>query len=1152
MMGKPEFLAGRNWKIAMTLVQIFEIANDGPKHSATVAFNGEGGFPIAIQDPFSPEEEKRLEWYFEQHLRFPFVETVRAAEAAKSVQTYGEALFEQVFADRDAYGRYLQAIPAGPASLRWEIIGSHRLQRLHWEALKDPKRPRPFALESSVLRKSPKPGVPQIPDRRFTTLRILLVTARPDGPDDVAYRTISRPLLDALRNANVMARVDILRPATYEALVQHLRGIQETHGPGYYQILHCDMHGVVATHDELTRASAAAKYLFQARYGRADLAAYQGHRAFLFFDTAEPGKADPVEASELAQLLLDQQIPVVMLNACQSAKELGGDRETSLAGYLLEGGVQTVLAMGYSITVSAAERLLGRLYPRLFQDGNLAQAISRGREELYNDKTRQAYFNSRIDLEDWVLPVVYQNRETPLKPDPPTPAEEAEFFGQRAESWPEPETTYGFHGRDLDVLEIERRLLLRRNILLVSGMGGVGKTTLLQHLAAWWQRTGFVDRVFAFEYDKKPWTRQQILFELSRKLLDKYQQVTFDALPDGAQQARIVALLRGNRHLLILDNLESVTGEQLAIGHALSQAEQEKVREFVGELRGGRSLVLLGARGPAAWLAQGTFDQEIYDLPGLDPEAASRLADAVLDRNGARTRREEPETAKLVGLLGGYPLAIEVVLANLKTQSAKEVLEALLAGDPLIDDSSKESKTKSILRCIEYSYSNLSPEAQQVLLCLAPFTGFINEELLPRYAEELGKHESLGSLALQHLPQLVDEAKRWGLLKPSQVPGYLEIQPTFPYFLKARLRAEPDQNFTSAIEIAFEAVMSGLAKKVSSLFDSQDPKMRQVGLIVGRLELANLEAALLAASKSGRSVIQLFVAVSRIMTANRDFGGLLALGQGVLDAMEASPATLRHPRFTIEMIGVVDHLALKNLQLRTYAEAERLYTKALELLDSFLATNPDNQLGVGRAAVLHQLGRVAQGQRNWTQAENYYQKALAIKIAFNERYEQASTLHQLGTVAQAQRNWTQAADYYPMALAIFMEFNERYDQAKTLHQLGIVAQEQRNWTHAEDYYRKALAIKIECNARYDQASTLHQLGSVAREQRNWTQAKSYLILALQIFGEFQDEHSTLITLRSLRNLWKQSKDSSLLAEVGQVLSLTPAEVEELLGKLPED
>jgi len=67
---------------------------------------------------------------------------------------------------------------------------------------------------------------------------------------------------------------------------------------------------------------------------------------------------------------------------------------------------------------------------------------------------------------------------------------------------------------------------------------------------------------------------------------------------------------------------------------------------------------------------------------------------------------------------------------------------------------------------------------------------------------------------------------------------------------------------------------------------------------------------------------------------------------------------------------------------------------------------------------------VAQEQRRWAQAEDYYQKALALCIEFNDRYSQASTYHQLGRVAQEQRRWEQALDYYLKALPIYVEFND--------------------------------------------------------------------------------------------------------------------------------
>jgi len=107
--------------------------------TATMSFDHGPEYTITMSDPFSKEEETELEWYFEEHLRYPFLNQVRAQQAAESITRYGERLFEQVFADQDSYAEYKQRIQSGLDTLQIEIMGSPQFHRWHWEALKDPK-----------------------------------------------------------------------------------------------------------------------------------------------------------------------------------------------------------------------------------------------------------------------------------------------------------------------------------------------------------------------------------------------------------------------------------------------------------------------------------------------------------------------------------------------------------------------------------------------------------------------------------------------------------------------------------------------------------------------------------------------------------------------------------------------------------------------------------------------------------------------------------------------------------------------------------------------------------------------------------------------------------------------------------------------------
>jgi len=975
-----------------------------------------------------------------------------------------------------------------------------------------------------------------------------------------------------------------VRPGSYQALTTQL----EQHGAGHYHVVQFDVHGGLLTYAELQQAGEANHFLYQARYGRSDIQPYEGPKAFLLLEGTEDKPADPVEAAEAANLLILHQVPVVVLNACQSGKQVGV-RETSLGSPLLKAGVQTALAMGYSVTVTAAELMMQTLYAELFAGRDLSTAISRGRRELYNRKGRRAYFDETIDLEDWLLPVVYENRPVELRVRDFTPEEQKAYYERQAARYAPRQPAYGFFGRDLDILQLEKRLLAKRNIVLVSGMGGAGKTTLLQHVAQWWQQTGLVEDVFYFGYDERAWTREQIVLDLAHRLLTPYEYPAFQALPLPAQQVQIAERLRATRHLLILDNLESITGAPMAILNTLPEPEREALRGFLVELVDGRTLVLLGSRGGEEWLAKGTFNENVYDLPGLDEEAASKLADAILIRLGATRYRDDADFKKLLELLNGYPLPIEVVLANLARQKPAEVLTALVAGDRIIDARDRQKKTESIVRCIEYSYGNLSEEARQLLLCLAPFTGVMKQAFLEEYTAKLKEQKALAGLPFERFGEVVQEAINWGLLRPEGTGQYLRLQPILPYFLRGRLQAPEQSELRAAVETAFRGIYDEFADAIYQLQESKNAPEKQAGLALARLEYENLATALNLAVRDQVSIMNSHLALSGYLEAVHDDSRGLALGETLLAGLEKyRPETLAGP-LGFELVGVIDNIAERQFLLKQFTAAEVSYRRALELLERNQSLDASTKRRLGgrihhrlgmvaeeqrqwaqaeqhyrkaleiciefkdrhqQAKTYHQLGRVAEEQRQWVQAEQHYRKALEIFIGSKDRHSQAFTYGQLGTVAKGQRKWEQAKQHYQKALEIFIEFKDRYEQAKAYNQLGMVAQAQQQWAQAEQRCQKALEIFIEFKDRYEQAGTYHLLGIVAAEQRQWAQAKDYFLKALVISAEYPGTQSLGIILGILARLWQESNDQTIITAVAHALNISPDEAEKLLRAAP--
>ena len=403
-------------------------------------------YEVSVTVPGDAASERLLTWYFEEHLRFPFLDRDLERQAVTALRDYGQALFGQVLGG-DAAHDYRRLRELSFDGCRLEVTGSAGFHRLHWEALRDPELDGPLAVRMPVTRRvALVPSRFELPSGQ-STLNILLVTARPFGQRDVGYRTISRPLLDALRQASVPVTVDLVRPGTWEALRDHLREASARHNAsGWYQVAHFDLHGGFAGFGELDDQRSAGTLLFAGPKTEP----FDGKRPFLFFETAQAGKAAAVPAAAVAGLLAEHRVPVAVLNACQSAMQEGS--EASLAQHLVAAGVPAAVGMAWSVTVSAAERAMPVLYGQLARGADPVAALHAARQALHDDPARRAYFDQDLDLQDWVLPVGFAQQPVPLRLRPMNETEQAVFY-QRQASRPtrSRRTEYGFVGRDLDI-----------------------------------------------------------------------------------------------------------------------------------------------------------------------------------------------------------------------------------------------------------------------------------------------------------------------------------------------------------------------------------------------------------------------------------------------------------------------------------------------------------------------------------------------------------------------------------------------------------------------------------------------------------------------------------------------------------------------------
>jgi hypothetical protein len=298
---------------------------------------------------------------------------------------------------------------------------------------------------------------------------VLLVSPRPEDERAgyIDHRISARPLVEALAPLGGLAELTILTPPTFPALAEELRRAFVAGTP--YHVVHFDGHGV-----------------YDPQHGLG---------ALCFEDPADADKPDKrrsqiVDAKEIAEAIRDYRVPLFFLEACQSAMT-DKDPRASVAGKLLEGGVASVAAMSHSVLVETAKRFVTAFYQAVLKGERIGQAMLAGQRDLKNDSRRGKVFTGELKLQDWFVPVLYQEELDPqLVAAVPNAQVQAELAKERTLRLgtlpPTPEHT--FVGRSRELLYAER-LLEKHRYMVVQGEGGAGKTTRWRRnwLAGWWQ-----------------------------------------------------------------------------------------------------------------------------------------------------------------------------------------------------------------------------------------------------------------------------------------------------------------------------------------------------------------------------------------------------------------------------------------------------------------------------------------------------------------------------------------------------------------------------------------------------------------------------------------------------------------------------------------
>ncbi len=250
-----------------------------------------------------------------------------------------------------------------------------------------------------IAYRSPRPNLPPV-----ERLNVLLISS---GAGDERMKLEPLPSVEreaialGLQKAQEQGKIklELLKPPTLKTLRTRLLERQNRQNP---HVLHFDGHGFFGKRCNQTGCRKAYKQnVTQCECG-APLGEPQGYLVFEQSDRT----ADYVSAKELGELLgnlerreqpnLEPGIALVVLSACRSGmSRLSESVFNGVAQNLIGQGVPAVVAMQYSISVSAASAFSEYFYRSLGEKEALAIALRRGQSAM------------GIEGNQWYRPVLY-------------------------------------------------------------------------------------------------------------------------------------------------------------------------------------------------------------------------------------------------------------------------------------------------------------------------------------------------------------------------------------------------------------------------------------------------------------------------------------------------------------------------------------------------------------------------------------------------------------------------------------------------------------------------------------------------------------------------------------------------------------------------
>lgn len=797
----------------MTTLHIRQDAPKDGSYPVRLTLNRHGQPPLEaeanIEFALTEQEQEDIRWYLEDYLQHAdVVEAVTVEQIEERMKARGEELYTKVLAANGDTQALWFSIRNDLADLRVEITtGVAEAASIPWELMRDPKMESPISLRvKAFVRVESKSNIAfvPVPPANDGRIRLLYVACRPSGSRDVELRAVANRLLQDLGPDRARFDIKALRPPTFERLQKELADAKAANRP--YHIVHFDGHGI---YDDLSESKLAdwLGALSSLTLGGKKT----GKHGYLLFEHPSEDRMRPVDGQTLGQLLHDNGVPVLVLNACQSAMheaaaapQMAGDVHDevraigSLAQAVVDQGIPAVLGMRYSVYVVTAAQYIGQLYAALAGGRSFGQAATEGRKHLRLNPERWVGLQPRL-LQDWFVPVVYEAAPIELCPAGPMVA-----TGEQTELDPvQSDRTLlrhvpeeGFVGRDETILALDRAFDEHR-VVLLHAYAGQGKSSTAVEFARWYSVTGGLGAqplVLLASFESHT-DLDDLLNQIGqpRAAFLENPSVDWTAQNDPAERLKIVKrILRTFPILWIWDNVEPVAGFPEGAESQWTAAEQSELRDFLQQLKLDAAskvkVLLTSRRDEAKWL--GKIPHRIH-MPRMRNSDAARLA-LKLGEERSLKPSEIADWQPLLDYCAGNPLTLRVLVGQAVKaglhgrQRIADFVEAIRNGEQQIEDADeKQGRDKSLGASLDYGFRHAFKDDELPIIALLHlFQGTVDVDVL-RLMGEAGEPAlpELKGRSKEHLTGMLERARDTGLLTHLDATWF-SIHPALPWFLR--------------------------------------------------------------------------------------------------------------------------------------------------------------------------------------------------------------------------------------------------------------------------------------------------------------------------------------------------------------------------------